>query len=259
MGRPGSNCNTPPAGARPAPRHWRSRRGPWAYWPLLRHGPASSREAYAAGGARHWWRPLGRSAAAVHRHRGKLRGAIGGAACEHGGGNQQHHDCGFANRPYAVGSSGPEQIRGHWLISRDQLIALTKTPRGLARRRTTNRYLKMSGIRRRPAAALCLSVSPGARRRPRSERAAPICVTGWRSRERLSAARRGVNPMATAKTKPTIILSPSRDIPFNQLVLSQSNVRRIKAGVSVEELAEDIGRCWCADHCARYTLLTRWG
>ncbi|TIW39570.1 MAG: ParB/RepB/Spo0J family partition protein, partial [Mesorhizobium sp.] len=47
--------------------------------------------------------------------------------------------------------------------------------------------------------------------------------------------------MATAKKKP-ITLSPSRDIPFNQLVLSQSNVRRIKAGVSVEELAEDIAR-----------------
>jgi ParB family chromosome partitioning protein len=39
-----------------------------------------------------------------------------------------------------------------------------------------------------------------------------------------------------------ITLSPSRDIPFNKLVLSQSNVRRVKAGVSVEELAEDIGR-----------------
>ena len=48
--------------------------------------------------------------------------------------------------------------------------------------------------------------------------------------------------MASAKKKPTIILSPSRDIPFNQLVLSQSNVRRIKAGVSIEELAEDIAR-----------------
>ena len=48
--------------------------------------------------------------------------------------------------------------------------------------------------------------------------------------------------MATAKKKPTIVLSPSRDIPFNQLVLSQSNVRRIKAGVSIEELAEDIAR-----------------
>ncbi|MGE0038706.1 MAG: ParB/RepB/Spo0J family partition protein [Sphingomonadaceae bacterium] len=46
--------------------------------------------------------------------------------------------------------------------------------------------------------------------------------------------------MAIAKKK--ITLSPSRDIPFNQLVLSQSNVRRIKAGVSVEDLAEDIAR-----------------
>ena len=39
-----------------------------------------------------------------------------------------------------------------------------------------------------------------------------------------------------------ITLSGSRDIPFNKLVLSQSNVRRIKAGISVEELAEDIAR-----------------
>ena len=33
-------------------------------------------------------------------------------------------------------------------------------------------------------------------------------------------------------------MSPSRDIPFNKLVLGQSNVRRVKAGVSIEELAE---------------------
>jgi len=39
-----------------------------------------------------------------------------------------------------------------------------------------------------------------------------------------------------------ITLSPSRDIPFNKLVLSQANVRRAKAGVSIEELAEDIAR-----------------
>ncbi|MFQ3452441.1 ParB/RepB/Spo0J family partition protein [Bradyrhizobium sp. UFLA01-814] len=39
-----------------------------------------------------------------------------------------------------------------------------------------------------------------------------------------------------------ITLSSSRDIPFNKLVLSQSNVRREKAGVSIEELAEDIAR-----------------
>lgn len=47
--------------------------------------------------------------------------------------------------------------------------------------------------------------------------------------------------MATAAQK--ITLSSSRDIPFNKLVLSQSNVRRVKAGVSVEELAESIARC----------------
>jgi ParB family chromosome partitioning protein len=45
-----------------------------------------------------------------------------------------------------------------------------------------------------------------------------------------------------AKSVQKITLSQSRDIPFNRLVLSQSNVRRIKAGVSIEELAEDIGR-----------------
>ena len=46
--------------------------------------------------------------------------------------------------------------------------------------------------------------------------------------------------MAQAAQK--ITLSPSRDIPFDKLVLSQSNVRRIEAGVSIEELAEDIAR-----------------
>ena len=39
-----------------------------------------------------------------------------------------------------------------------------------------------------------------------------------------------------------IALSPSRDIPFNKLCLSQANVRHIKAGVSIEELADDIAR-----------------
>ncbi|MBB3571102.1 ParB/RepB/Spo0J family partition protein [Rhizobium sp. BK491] len=37
-----------------------------------------------------------------------------------------------------------------------------------------------------------------------------------------------------------ITLSSARDIPFNKLVLSQQNVRKIKAGVSIEDLAEDI-------------------
>ena len=45
-----------------------------------------------------------------------------------------------------------------------------------------------------------------------------------------------------AKSVQKIALSQSRDIPFNKLVLSQSNVRRIKAGVSIEELAADIAR-----------------
>ena len=45
-----------------------------------------------------------------------------------------------------------------------------------------------------------------------------------------------------AKAVQKIKLSLSRDIPFNKLVLSQSNVRRIKAGISIEDLAEDIAR-----------------
>jgi ParB family chromosome partitioning protein len=44
------------------------------------------------------------------------------------------------------------------------------------------------------------------------------------------------------KSAQKVTLSPSRDIPFDKLVLSQSNVRRIKAGISIEELAEDIAR-----------------
>jgi ParB family chromosome partitioning protein len=45
-----------------------------------------------------------------------------------------------------------------------------------------------------------------------------------------------------AKAVQKITLSASRDIPFDRLVLSQSNVRRVKAGVSIEELAADIAR-----------------
>ncbi|RUV66953.1 ParB/RepB/Spo0J family partition protein, partial [Mesorhizobium sp. M5C.F.Ca.IN.020.14.1.1] len=46
--------------------------------------------------------------------------------------------------------------------------------------------------------------------------------------------------MATAKQK--ITLNTSRDIPFNKLVLSQANVRRIKRGETIEDLAASIGR-----------------
>lgn len=53
-----------------------------------------------------------------------------------------------------------------------------------------------------------------------------------------SDARRAEDLMA--KSAQNVTLSPSRDISFDKLVLSQSTVRRIKAGTSVEEMAEDI-------------------
>src|SRR3954452_21964582 len=46
--------------------------------------------------------------------------------------------------------------------------------------------------------------------------------------------------MATSTSK--LVLNGARDIPFNKLVPSAANVRKITAGVSLEELAEDIGR-----------------
>ena len=65
-------------------------------------------------------------------------------------------------------------------------------------------------------------------------------VTGSAIGRVASGARCGERLMAQTTQK--ITLSPSQDIPFDKLVLSQSNVRRIKAGISVEELAEDIAR-----------------
>src|SRR4051812_4673649 len=41
---------------------------------------------------------------------------------------------------------------------------------------------------------------------------------------------------------PKLVLNGARDIPFNKLVPSAANVRKVKAGVSLEELAEDIDR-----------------
>jgi len=46
--------------------------------------------------------------------------------------------------------------------------------------------------------------------------------------------------MVTAVQK--ITLSSSHDIAFNKLVLSQSNIRRVRTGVSIEELAASIAR-----------------
>src|SRR4051812_47276565 len=45
-----------------------------------------------------------------------------------------------------------------------------------------------------------------------------------------------------ATSTPKLVLNGARDIPFNKLVPSAANVRKVKAGVSIEELAEDIGR-----------------
>lgn len=44
------------------------------------------------------------------------------------------------------------------------------------------------------------------------------------------------------KSLPKLVLSSSRDIPFSQLMLSQKNVRRVKAGLSIEDLADNIYR-----------------
>ncbi|MDB5584505.1 MAG: plasmid partitioning protein ParB [Bradyrhizobium sp.] len=45
-----------------------------------------------------------------------------------------------------------------------------------------------------------------------------------------------------AKAQPKLVLAPAQGIPFTLLVLSQSNVRRVKNGVTIEDLAVDIER-----------------
>jgi hypothetical protein len=44
--------------------------------------------------------------------------------------------------------------------------------------------------------------------------------------------------MTKAKTK--LVLNDVQSIPLNKLVTSEANVRRIKNGISIEELAADI-------------------
>ena len=39
-----------------------------------------------------------------------------------------------------------------------------------------------------------------------------------------------------------IAMNPSENIAYDKLVLSQENVRRVKDGVTIEQLADDIGR-----------------
>ncbi len=45
-----------------------------------------------------------------------------------------------------------------------------------------------------------------------------------------------------SKAAPKLAMSASRDVPFDKLEISPANVRHVKAGVSIEELAEDIVR-----------------
>ncbi len=45
-----------------------------------------------------------------------------------------------------------------------------------------------------------------------------------------------------AKAQPKLVLAAAQGIPFNLLILSQANVRRVKNGVTIEELAVDIER-----------------
>jgi len=52
-------------------------------------------------------------------------------------------------------------------------------------------------------------------------------VKGWKSREMSFGARRGDNPMANMFTDPPVVIARHS---FNKL-FSQSNVRRVKAGV----------------------------
>ena len=74
---------------------------------------------------------------------------------------------------------------------------------------------------------------------------------GRRPRDELSAEREAFGrPVAEngtwqnpkKRTTPKIALSTSRDIPLNKLLLSACNVRRVKVGVSIEQLADDIAR-----------------
>src|SRR5579872_6201709 len=73
-----------------------------------------------------------------------------------------------------------------------------------------------------------------------SERAAPGIRDGLEAEREALGSPSWRTDMAKVVQK--ITLSSSRDIPFNKLVLSQSNVRRVKAGISIEDLAEDIAR-----------------
>src|SRR5262249_48313353 len=108
------------------------------------------------------------------------------------------------------------------------------------RRSCSTASLDTPGFRGLSARQISVPVIAVRRRPPEQEGGARFRDGSGDPENGLWIARRGVNSMAKSVQK--ITLSQSRDIPFNRLVLSQSNVRRIKAGVSLEELAQDIAR-----------------
>src|SRR3546814_12201819 len=65
-------------------------------------------------------------------------------------------------------------------------------------------------------------------------------VTGLQPRESLPADRHGVTDMV--KAAPKIVLRGARDLPLDLIDMSHPNVRRVKAGASLEALADDIAR-----------------
>lgn len=75
---------------------------------------------------------------------------------------------------------------------------------------------------------------------PEGERRREVC-DGMKGEERGSRPVRHRRP-TMATSSPKVVLNASRDIPFNKLVPSAANVRRIKAGISLDDLAEDIAR-----------------
>src|ERR1700755_1175597 len=48
--------------------------------------------------------------------------------------------------------------------------------------------------------------------------------------------------LTMAKAIQKIAMNAAENIPYDKLILSQKNVRRVKDGVSIEQLAEDIAR-----------------
>lgn len=84
----------------------------------------------------------------------------------------------------------------------------------------------------------------GVRRRPREFEGGALLRDGMEvGREASGHPFTECVPMTkSSKKQPQVSLSASRDIPFDKLVLSQSNVRKTKAGVSIDDLADDIAR-----------------